>query len=60
LDRISLARNNRADHGHPCGVGDVTQHLGSLDIHLLQNLLHMLNVGGAMLKQGGPMTQVGP
>jgi hypothetical protein len=60
LHRLALAGKNRADARHPGRAGDVAQHVGSLDMHLLQRVLHRLDRRGAVLKHGGPMAQVGP
>jgi hypothetical protein len=44
LERIALAAQDRANDGHARGPRYVTDHLGQLDIHLLQGLLHVLGM----------------
>ena len=42
--RITLASNNRFDDLHSRHTGDVCDHVMQQEIHLLQRLLHVLDV----------------
>ena len=58
LGRIALTGHDRSDDGQAGHPADVAQHLSELDIHLLQGFLHMLNMGGPVFNEHGPLTQV--
>src|SRR5258708_15118192 len=60
LGRTALAGHNRADDRQPSRPADVAQDLGVLELQLLQVLLHVLNVSGAVLDEHSPLAQVGP
>jgi hypothetical protein len=60
VDGVPLARHDRTDDRQPSRAGDIGQHLGQLHVHLLQGLLHVLDMGRAIVKQRGPMAQVSP
>jgi hypothetical protein len=56
---ITLTSHNRPDDGQASHARDIGQHLGQLDIHLLQGFLHMLHMRGAIVEQRGAMAQIG-
>jgi hypothetical protein len=57
---MPLAGHHRTDQGQPGGAGDVRQHLGSLDIHLVPRLWPVLEMRRPLRQQGRPMTPGGP
>jgi hypothetical protein len=57
VDRIPLAGHDRPNDCQACRARDIGQHLGQLDIHLLQGFLHVLHMRGAIVEQRGVMTQ---
>ena len=44
--RISFSRQNSVDDGQSGGTGDVTDHVMQLKIHLIEGLLHAMDVAG--------------
>jgi len=51
LVRVALAGDDVAQDEPPGHARDVADHVGQLEIHLLQRLLHVLNLAGAALDQ---------
>lgn len=53
--RTALPSDNGPDDLHACDASDVRQHVGQLQIHELQRLLHMLNMCGSVPQEHVPM-----
>lgn len=56
--RITLATQNGPDDRHPRHAADVADDFGQLDVHLLQRLLHVLDVLASITDQHLTLTQV--
>ena len=56
--RIALARHDGFDDGHAGHARDVTHDLGEFEVHLLQGLLHVLNMVGGRGEQHLAVAQV--
>ena len=57
LERITFTRDNGADNRLAGLAHHIADHGGQLQIHLQQRLLHVQDVRGAMLDQGGAVTE---
>ena len=55
--RIAFPSHNRADNAHPRHAGHVTDHVVQVEIHLIQRLLHVLNMLDRHLDQIVPMAE---
>jgi hypothetical protein len=58
LLRIAATRHNVADDAQPGLPGDVTDHLGELQIHLHERLRHALDTAAGQLDQRLPMPEI--
>lgn len=58
FDRITLPAKNRLDDPQARHTGDIGDDLVELDVHLLQGLLHALDMGPGTLDQIVPLTNV--
>src|SRR3954453_11164737 len=58
--RITLAGQNGTDDGHTGQSSDIRDDMMEEQVHLLQGLLHMLDVGGGPTDQHGALAQVAP
>jgi hypothetical protein len=55
---IALAREDGFEDGHTGHARNVTDHLGELEVHLLQGLLHVLNMVSGIGKQHLAVAQI--
>jgi hypothetical protein len=60
VDGMPLAGHHGADHGQPCGAGEVGQPLGELDVHRVPRLGHGRARRRPIRQPGRPMAPVGP
>src|SRR5271157_491674 len=54
-NRVLLARQNSIDNRHTCGACQVADYVMELDVHLVQRLLHVLNMYCRHLNQTFPV-----
>ena len=59
FDGVAFARQDGGDDQHSGHPGDVADDLRQLDVHLLQGLLHVLDVAGGVAHQHLPLPPVG-
>lgn len=58
VDRIALTAKNGLYNPHTCQPGNIANHMRELKIHLLQRLLHVLNVVGGIRHQHRSLAQI--
>jgi len=55
--RIAFPRDNSADNAYPRHAGHITHHVVQVEMHLIQRLVHVLNVLDRHLDQMLPMAE---
>jgi len=56
--RVALTRQDGADDAHAGGASDVGDDVVQLQVHLHQRLLHVLDMGGRVVKQAFPLAKI--